>query len=101
MSSLLNQILENGAGLAVVNGKTAPKDEAETQEAGLVAPGRLSTAQLLVTLQQLGTAIQNAGEAFSKLPSATPDAIPALIEQIIANTKGAQLKAARLLTANR
>ena len=62
---------------------------------------RLSTAQLLTTLQQLGTALANAGEAFAKMPGATPDQLPGLLEQIIKQAAGAQAKAERLLAANR
>jgi len=65
------------------------------------APARLSTAQLLVTLQQLGTALQNAGEAFSKMPNASPDMLPALLEQIVNFSASAGSKATRLLAANR
>jgi hypothetical protein len=96
--NLLDQVIANGPTRIKSNGKPKPEDE---PEAGLVAPGRLTTAQLLVTFQQLGCSLQNASEAFSQLAEASPDLLPALLEQIINQTKGAQAKAARLLFANR
>jgi hypothetical protein len=96
--TLLDKVIESGPALVKSNGKPALE---EIPEAGLVAAGRLTTAQLLVTFQQLGTSLHNANEAFSKLAESTPDLLPALLEQIINQTKGAQSKAARLLFANR
>jgi hypothetical protein len=95
---LLNEIVEHnrlGEAPAAVPAKTAAQIDGEN------GAGRLSTSLLLVTLQQLGAALHNAGEAYAKPGAASPDQLPALLEQIGKQAAGAQLKAQRLLAANR
>jgi hypothetical protein len=93
-TSLLNEIVKAETAAPVREIRTAI---AEPEAAG----GRLSTAQLLVTMQQLGAALHNAGQAYEQLGAAAPDQLPSLLEQIVKQTGGAGAKAARLLAANR
>jgi len=94
--SLLNEIVEHARLAEVPEPRTVKSLAVED-----VAAGRLTTAQLLVTMQQLGAALHLAGETYGKLGEAAPDQLPALLEQILKAAAGAQLKAARLLAANR
>ena len=63
--------------------------------------GRLSTAQVLITVEQLGAALERAATAFQKIPSSTTNGLDANLEEVITSAKSMQAKAERLKAANR
>ena len=96
--SMLDQMIEAGGRELTTRPAFTPPADAVAADTGA---GRLTTGQLVVTLQRLGLSLQNANDSFSKLPDATPDQLGMLLETIIAQAKGAQAHAERLLKANR
>ena len=70
-------------------------------EAPPLEAGKLTTAQVLITMAQMGAALQKIAEAYEKLPHATPSGVDNHLDDIIVQAKSIQGKAERLKVANR
>lgn len=78
-----------------------PAAEPENPKTEAPATGRLSTAQYIVTLSQLEAQLKLAVDAFRKLPECPPQQVENALRAILDASRGAAMKAEKLLSANR
>ena len=63
--------------------------------------GRLSAAQVLIAVAQIGGALEKAAQAFQKIPDATPNGLDNLLDDLILAARAMLVKAERLKQANK
>ena len=74
---------------------------ASEQSAPVAVSGRLTTAQIVVTIARLGKQLDLTASAYRNIPDGTPDGIKDALKDIVKYAQAAIANAERLLDANR